>query len=85
MYSRDERGMGKIAERLLVGVVGGICGYFLGSLVGYLTFRLFGSSFGLAWWVAAMFGFVSFLAPSIFKEVWTQFLEGATGVIGGKK
>lgn len=76
MYIKDDHATAKIGDRLIAAVIGGLCGYFFGGLVGYLTSRFLGSDFGLAWWFATGFAVFAFLAPSRSREMWSGFWEG---------
>lgn len=84
MYTRDDRDSAKLGDRTIAGIIGGLCGYFLGALAGYLINRFLGSNFGLAWWFAVGFAIYAFSSPSRSTEIWSRFWEGLLGFGGWK-
>ena len=85
MYSKDDRDTAEFPDRLIAGVIGGLCGFLFGGMLGFLTQRFLGSSYGLAWSVAGGFAVFAFIAPSRSTEIWSEFWEAVLGFIGGSR
>lgn len=76
MYLHDDRETARAADRLIAAIIGGACGFFFGGLLGLLSHRFLGSTFGLPWLIALGFGLYAFLAPSRSRDLWSRFWEG---------
>ncbi|MEE4173892.1 MAG: hypothetical protein V2I57_06535, partial [Xanthomonadales bacterium] len=58
---KDDRETAALGDRLIAGVIGGVCGFGLGILVEALVALALGNGFGLRWLVAGGFAVYAFL------------------------
>ena len=82
MYTNDDKDTAKIADRLIAGVIGGLCGYFFGVVLAFLVVSFVGRDFGLPWFVALGFGVFAFLSPSRSTELWSEIWAKALELLG---
>lgn len=72
---KDDRDTAAPGDRLIAGVIGGFCGFGLGTLVEALVALALGQGFGARWLVAGGFGAYAFLAPTQSTELWSAIWE----------
>ena len=80
MFHHDDHQTATLGDRVIAAVIGGLCGYLIGSLAAYIAVRFLGETYGLPWWVSGAFAAFAFLAPARSRELWSEFWRSLLGL-----